>query len=72
MELYSFGGANKRESRLKAAANGTRNTSEESILGAEGITKMVEMRAEEDFVKEQVRSLDGETQGYDGVRKSNV
>jgi hypothetical protein len=73
MELYSFG-AGKRESRHKHMVDGTRNTSEESILGNgnEGITKTVEMRVGEDFVKEQVRSANGETQGYDGVRRSGV
>jgi hypothetical protein len=72
MELYPFGGAGKRESRHKYAGDGTRNTSEESILGNgnEGITKTVDVRVEEDFVKEQVRSKNGETQGFDGVRRS--
>jgi hypothetical protein len=68
MELYSFGG-NKRESKL---VGGTRGTSEESILGADGITKTVETTIEEDFVKEQVHGHSGATQGYNGVKQSTA
>jgi len=72
MELYSFNGT-KRVSR--APVGGTRNTSEESILGAEGITKTVETRIEEDYLGASVHGRHGghgETQGYDGVRHSDV
>jgi hypothetical protein len=69
MELYSFNGT-KRTSNVPLG--GTRNTSEESILGAEGITKTVETRIEEDFMRDSVHGRHGETQGYDGVRHSDV
>ncbi|CAG5139493.1 uncharacterized protein ALTATR162_LOCUS501 [Alternaria atra] len=69
MELYSFGGGNRTS---KAPIGGTRNTSEESILGTEGITKTVETRIEENYMGESVHGKHGETQGYDGVRHSDV
>jgi hypothetical protein len=69
MELYSFGGGNRTS---KAPICGTRNTSEESILGTEGITKTVETRIEENYMGESVHGKHGETQGYDGVRHSDV
>jgi hypothetical protein len=68
-ELYSFGGT-KRSSR--APAGRTRNTSEESILGAEGIIKTVETRIEEDYMRDSVQGKYGETQGYNGVQHSEV
>jgi hypothetical protein len=69
MELYTFNGGNR---TIKVAVGGTRNTSEESILGVEGITKTVDMTIEEDYVRESVHGKSGETQGYDGVRHSDV
>ncbi|RYO20532.1 hypothetical protein AA0113_g9777 [Alternaria arborescens] len=69
MELYSFGGGNRTS---KVPVGGTRNTSEESILGVDGITKTVDMTIEEDYVRESVHGKSGETQGYDGVRRSDV
>jgi hypothetical protein len=69
IELYSFGGGNRAS---KVPAVGTRNTSEESILGVDGITKTVDMTIEEDYVREPVHGKQGETQGYEGVRHSDV
>jgi len=72
MELYSFNGT-KRVS--KAPVGDTRNTSEESILGPEGITKTVETRIEENYLGDSINGghgRHGETQGYDGVRHSDV
>jgi hypothetical protein len=69
MELYTFNGGNR---TIKVAVGGTHNTSEESILGAEGITKTVDMTIEEDYVRESVHGKSGGTQGYDGVRRSDV
>lgn len=58
MELYSFGGGNRTS---KVPVGGTRNTSEESILGVDGITKTVDMTIEEDYVRESVHGKSGET-----------
>lgn len=69
MELYTFNEDNR---TIKVAVGGTRNTSEESILGVEGITKTVDMTVEEDYVRESVHGKGGETQGYDGIRHSDV
>jgi hypothetical protein len=69
IELYTFNGRNR---TIKVPVGGTRNTSEESILGVEGITKTVDMTIEEDYVRESVHGKSGETQGYDGVRHSDV
>jgi hypothetical protein len=69
MELYTFNGGNR---TIKVAVGGTHNTSEESILGVEGITKTVDMTIEEDYVRESVHGKSGGTQGYDDVRRSDV
>ncbi|KAI8932803.1 hypothetical protein NX059_010291 [Plenodomus lindquistii] len=69
MELYSFGGGNRTS---KVLTDGTRNTSEELILGVNGITKTVDMTIEEDYTGESVHGKQGETQGYENVRHSDV
>ncbi|KAG9189156.1 hypothetical protein G6011_06024 [Alternaria panax] len=69
MELYSFCRGNRTSS---VPVGDTRNTSEELILGLEGITKTVDMTIEEDYVKESVHVENGDTQGYEGVRRSDV
>jgi hypothetical protein len=69
IELYTFNGGNR---TIKVAVGGTRNTSEESILGVEGITKTVDMTIEEDYVKELVHRKSREMQEYNSVRHSNV
>ncbi|KAL1801732.1 hypothetical protein ACET3X_002074 [Alternaria dauci] len=68
MELYSLGGGNRTS---KVPAGGTRNTSEESILGADGITKTVDMTIEEDYARDSVNGKQGETQGYEDAATSS-
>ena len=50
-----FNGAN---GTTEVAVGGTRNASEESILGVEGITKTIDMTIEEDYVRESVHIRD--------------
>jgi hypothetical protein len=66
MALYPFKGTNKRHNRKQDGVGDMRNISEESILGNEGIMKTVEMRVEEDFMKEKEEIRSGGTQGYEG------
>jgi hypothetical protein len=69
LELYSFGG-HKRTS--KVTVRDKRNTSEESILGVDGITKTVETTIAEHYGKEPGEAQYGDTHGYEGLRRSNV
>ncbi|KNG49849.1 50s ribosomal protein l36e [Stemphylium lycopersici] len=69
-ELLSFAGASKRISRPVGSC--TRNTSEESILGADGITKTVDVTFEEHYAKGSEMGGHGDTHGYEGARKSDV